>query len=122
VRNIKEYEVFKKSHKLVLEIYKITKKFPKEELYGLVSQVRRSAYSIPMNLVEGGTRQSEKEFSQFINIALGSCEEMRYQVLLSRDLGYIDLKKYGELDNEAEIVKKCFQGFIVRLVAVSSKP
>lgn len=106
MRNIKEYEVFKKSHKLVLEIYKITKKFPKEELYGLVSQVRRSAYSIPMNLVEGGTRQSEKEFSQFINIALGSCEEMRYQVLLSRDLGYIDLKKYGELDNEAEIVKK----------------
>jgi four helix bundle protein len=91
---------------MVLEIYKITKNFPKEELYGLVSQLRRSAYSIPMNLVEGGTRKSEKEFSQFINIALGSCEEMRYQLLLSRDLRYIDSEKYEQLDNEAEVVKK----------------
>jgi len=106
MRNIKEYEVFKKSHKLVLEIYKITKNFPKEELYGLISQLRRSAYSIPMNLSEGGTRQGEKEFSQFVNIALGSCEEMRYQLLLSKDLGYIDLERFEELDNKAEIVKK----------------
>jgi four helix bundle protein len=106
MRNIKEYEVFKKSHKLVLEIYKMTKNFPKEELYGLVSQLRRAAYSVPMNLSEGGARQGEKEFSQFINISLGSCEEMRYQLLLSKDLGYIDLKKYEELDSEAKIVKK----------------
>ena len=106
MRNIKEYEVFKRAHELGLEIYKTTKGFPKEELYGLVSQVRRSAYSIPMNLAEGGTRQGEKEFSQFVNIALGSCEETRYQLLLSKDLGYINLKKYRELDNEAEVIKK----------------
>jgi four helix bundle protein len=106
VRNIKEYEVFKRAHKLALEIYKITKSFPKEELYGLVSQLRRAAYSVPMNLSEGGARQGEKEFSQFVNIALGSCEEMRYQLLLSKDLGYINLKKYRELDNEAEVIKK----------------
>jgi four helix bundle protein len=106
VRNVKEYEVFKRAHKLVLEVYKMTKNFPKEELYGVVSQLRRAGYSIPMNLVEGGTRQGEKEFSQLVNIALGSCEEMRYQLLLSKDLGYIDLEKYEQLDNEAEIVKK----------------
>jgi four helix bundle protein len=106
VRNIKEYEVFKRAHELVLEIYKITKDFPKEELYGLISQLRRAAYSIPMNLAEGGTRQGEKEFSQFINISLGSCEEMRYQLLLSKDLGYIDLERFEKLYNEAEIVKK----------------
>jgi four helix bundle protein len=106
VRNIKEYEVFKKAHELGLEIYKMTKGFPKEELYGLVSQVRRSAYSIPMNLAEGGTRQGAKEFSQFINIALGSCEEVRYQLLLSKDLGYINSEKYEKLDNEAEVIKK----------------
>jgi four helix bundle protein len=91
---------------MVLEIYKITKDFPREELYGLISQLRRSTYSVPMNLIEGGTRESEKEFGQFINIALGSCEEMRYQLLLSKDLGYIDLKKYEELDNESEVIKK----------------
>lgn len=106
MRNVKEYEVFKRAHKLALEIYKITKDFPKEELYGLVSQVRRSSYSIPMNLVEGGTRQGEKEFSRFINIALGSCEEMRYQLLLSKDLEYIKPEKYEELENEAEVIKK----------------
>jgi four helix bundle protein len=98
--------VFKKAHEMAIKIYKITKDFPKEELYGMVSQLRRAAYSITMNLVEGGTRQGEKEFSQFINISLGSCEEMRYQLLLSKDLGYVDSEKYQKLDNEAEIVKK----------------
>jgi len=119
LRNIKEYEVFKKSHKLVLEIYEITKDFPREELYGLVSQLRRAAYSITMNLVEGGTRQGEKEFSQFINISLGSCEEMRYQLLLSKDLGYIDSEKHEKLDNEAEIVKKMLSVLYSKVSAVS---
>jgi four helix bundle protein len=115
VRNIKEYEVFKRAHKLALGIYKITKDFPKEELYGLVSQLRRSAYSIPMNLAEGGTRQGEKEFSQFINISLGSCEEMRYQLLLSKDLGYIDLERFEKLDSEAEIVKKMLSKLYLKI-------
>ncbi len=115
MRNIKEYEVFKRAHKLVLEIYKITKSFPKEELYGLISQLRRAGYSIPMNLVEGGTRQGEKEFSQFINISLGSCEEMRYQLLLSKDLGYIDSEKYEQLDNEAEVIKKMLSKLYLKI-------
>jgi four helix bundle protein len=106
MRDIKGYEVFKKAHKMVLEIYKITKRFPKEELYSITSQLRRSAYSIPMNLAEGGARESEKEFAQFINVALGSCEEMRYQLLLSKDLGYIDSKDYKKLEDESENIKK----------------
>jgi four helix bundle protein len=100
MRNIKEYDVFNISHGMALEIYRLTKNFPKEEIYGLVSQLRRSAYSIPMNLVEGGTRKGEKEFARFINIALGSCEEVRYQLLLSKDLGYVDNKDYERIEGE----------------------
>ena len=106
IESFHELNIYKLAIELQQMIFVLTKNFPKEELYGLISQLRRSAYSVPMNLVEGGTRQGEKEFSQFVNIALGSCEEMRYQLLLSKDLGYIDLKKYEKLDNEAEVVKK----------------
>ncbi len=68
MRDINKYEVFKKSHKLVLKIYEITKNFPKEELYGLTLQMRRASYSIPMNLKEGGGG-SEKEFWKYVRIA-----------------------------------------------------
>jgi len=84
MRKIRDYDVFDLSHRMTLEIYKLTKNFPKEERYGLVSQLRRAAYSIPMNLVEGGARKGEKEFARFTSIAMGSCEEVRYQLLLSK--------------------------------------
>ncbi len=105
MRNIREYDVFKLAHKLVLKIYKLTRGFPKEETFNLTSQIRRSAYSVPMNLVEGGARKSPKEFAHYIDIAVGSCEEVRYQLLLSKDLGYISLLEYGELDRQYEDVK-----------------
>jgi four helix bundle protein len=105
MRNIREYDVFKLAHKLVLKIYKLTKSFPKEETFNLTSQIRRSAYSIPMNLVEGGARKSPKEFAHYIDIAVGSCEEVRYQLLLSKDLGYISPIEHGELDRQYEDVK-----------------
>ena len=98
--------VFKKSHELVLRIYKETKKFPNDEKYGLISQMRRSASSIPMNIVEGSGRRSNKEFLHFLSICSGSCEEMKYQLLLSKDLDYIDEDLYGELSDEYIVVSK----------------
>jgi len=105
MRNIGEYEVFKRSHKLTLEIYKITKKFPKEELYGLTSQMRRATYSIPMNLKEG-SGGTEAEFFRYVRIAYGSCEELDYQLLLSKDLKYIDQDHYRILKNEIIEIRK----------------
>lgn len=115
MRNVKEYDVFNVSHSMALEIYKLTKNFPKEEIYGLVSQLRRSAYSIPMNLVEGGARDSEKEFARFVNIALGSCEEVRYQLLFAKDLGYIDIKNYERIENEYERIKMMLSKLFSRI-------
>ena len=105
MRNISKYEVFKRSHKVTLEIYKITKKFPKEELYGLTSQMRRATYSIPMNLKEG-SGGTEAEFFRYVRIAYGSCEELDYQLLLSKDLKYIDQDHYRILKNEIIEIRK----------------
>jgi four helix bundle protein len=85
-RNIKGWE---KAHKLVLEIYMITRKFPGHEKYGLTAQLRRSAVSIPTNIVEGYKRKSDKDFAHFLNMADTSLEETKYHLLLSYDLGYL---------------------------------
>lgn len=106
MRKIRDYEVFKMAHRLVLEIYPLTSRFPRDEAFGLVAQMRRAAYSIPMNLSEGSAREGEKEFAQFVNIAIGSCEEIRYQLLLSKDINYITDKDYLDLDGDYESVKK----------------
>lgn len=77
IKKFKDLVVWQKAHNLTLEIYKITQKFPPDEKYGIVSQMRRAAYSIPANIVEGHSRKSKKEFLQFLNIAKGSLEELK---------------------------------------------
>ena len=105
-RNIRNYDVFKISHKMVLKIYEVTKTFPREERYGLTSQLRRSAYSIPMNLIEGGAKNSEGEFRRFVDIAIGSCAEVEYQIELCFDLKYLNETEFNELrDNYTSIGK-----------------
>jgi len=101
-----DLDVFKKSHALVLKIYKETTKFPADEKYGLVSQMRRAAYSIPMNITEGSGRKSKKELIHFLSICSGSCEEVKYQLLLSKDLGYMDEVTYNELNEGYIVVSK----------------
>jgi len=81
----------------------------------LISQMRRAAYSIPMNLAEGAARSSAGEFGQFVNVALGSCEELRYQLLLARDLSYLKDSDYQRLDGNYEEVKKMFSGLHKKL-------
>ncbi|MCL2369310.1 MAG: four helix bundle protein [Alphaproteobacteria bacterium] len=93
----KNLEVFKKSHKFTLQIYEITKAFPREELFGLVSQMRRAAYSINSNIVEGVAKKSSNEYARFILIARGSASELEYQLELAKDLKYITELEFGEL-------------------------
>jgi four helix bundle protein len=98
--------VFKLSHSLTLEIFKLTKTFPKEEKFGLTSQMRRAAYSIPMNLMEGAHRLSSREYRQFVGIAKGSTGEIKYQLLLAKDLKYISEDLYSNLEAQYERVSQ----------------
>ena len=106
IRKVEDLEVFKLSHALVLDIYKLTKNFPQEERFGLISQMRRSAYSIPMNIIEGSNRLNTREYRRFVGIAKGSAGEISYQTLLAKDLGYASEEIYSELRSKYEIVIK----------------
>jgi len=88
LKNHKELKVWQKAYELCLKIYKLTEKFPKEERFGLVAQIRRSAVSIPSNIAEGYNRGHRLEYVQFLNIAYGSLNELDTQLLLSKDLSY----------------------------------
>ena len=104
--NWRELKVWQKAHQLALEIYKVTSSFPKEEIYTLVSQLRRSAISIPANIVEGQSRNTTKEYLQFLYNARGSLEETRHHLLLSRDLEYLSPSDYEDLEVGYEEVSK----------------
>ena len=95
--NIEDMDVFKLSHSLTLKVYDQTKKYPVEERFGLVSQMRRAASSVPMNLMEGSHRNNRKEYRQFVGVAKGSAAELKYQLLLSDDLGYLNEGAFKEL-------------------------
>jgi len=111
VNTFRDLVVWQKSHQLTLDIYKITLKFPGEEKFGLISQIRRAAYSVPSNIVEGHSRKSKKEFLQFLNIAKGSLEELKYFLILSADLKYISKENFINLEAKAEEVSKMLYSF-----------
>ena len=90
MRDFRKYEVWQLSHSLVLDVYQISKGFPKEEQFNITSQLRRACASIPTNISEGCGRNSDKEFNQFLNIALGSASESECLIILSQDLNFID--------------------------------
>jgi len=106
IRSVWDLDVFKLAHELTLKIYKITKNYPKIEMYSLVSQMRRAAASIPTNIAEGATRQSRAEYRRFVSIARGSVGEISYQIILSRDLGYINANACNELIEQYNRVGK----------------
>lgn len=105
-------KVFQESHKLVLLIYKLTDKFPKAELFGLTSQIRRSVVSIVANIIEGNARNHKKEFLQFLFLSTGSLEETKYHMLLSKDLGYLSTEEYALAHEQIEKVGKLLYGLI----------
>lgn len=112
ISSVDELEVFKKSHELTLKIYKASNEFPAEEKFSLTSQIRRAATSICANLMEGSHRLNRKEFRQFAGIAKGSAGELKYHLLLAKDLNYIPVGKYQELRLELEEISKMLSGLI----------
>ena len=98
-KGYKKLFVWQKADELAYQIYLATKKFPKDELYGITSQVRRAALSIPTNIVEGSGRQSRGERKQFVNIALGSLTEVEYLFSFCLKVGYLDSQLYENLEN-----------------------
>lgn len=101
IQDFKQIFAWQKAHELTLEAYKLTKKYPKEELYGLVSQSRRAAVSVSSNLAEGFKRRGKADDAHFGNIAQGSLEELRYQLLLAKDLGYISTEEFNIVEKIA---------------------
>lgn len=94
-------EVWKEADKFALEVYRATKQFPKEELYGIVSQIRRAALSVPTNIVEGYARKGDKELSHFLDIAFASLSETKYLIGFSKNLGYISVEEHERLNTIA---------------------
>ncbi|WP_350342391.1 four helix bundle protein [Proteinivorax tanatarense] len=113
--DVSKLQVHQKSHKLVLKVYAITKEFPKEEQFGLTSQMRRAAVSVPSNISEGKARGSNKDYRRFLLMSRGSLAELTYQLLLAKDLKYIEADQYEDLLNLADEVGKMLNGLIGRL-------
>lgn len=113
--NYKNLEVWRKSHQIVLRVYGLTQNFPPSEQYGLTSQMRRSAASIPTNIAEGSGRGSDKDYARFLYISLGSCAELDYQLLLAKDLNYLPELEYQSVIDELDQVGRMLNGFIKTL-------
>lgn len=118
MRDFKKLKVWEKAHRLTLSFYAATAGFPKEEMYGLTSQIRRAASSVPANIAEGCSRGSDADFARFLHIASGSAVELEYHLLLARDLGMMPSPRHVELDAEVNEVKRML-ATLVRKLAVS---
>lgn len=108
----KDLDVWKKGMDIVVAIYKLTEGFPKHEIYGLTSQIRRAAVSVPSNIAEGASRQTTKEYIQFLYIALGSLKEMETQLILASRLEYIEDEEYNKLIENTDSIGQMLVGLI----------
>jgi four helix bundle protein len=106
MKNFRDLQVWQKAHVLTLNSYKATAQFPREELYGLVSQIRRCSASIAANMAEGCGRWGNAEFHRFLQIATGSASELQYHFLLARDPGFISAKDYSSLNDSVVELKR----------------
>ncbi len=115
MRDFRELQVWEKSHQLTLAMYKATTRFPREELYGLTSQMRRSCASIPANIAEGCGKRSNPDFSRFLQIASGSASELDYHLLLARDLHFLSAVDYEKLYGSLNEVRRMLSSLIVKV-------
>lgn len=119
MRDFRGLKVWEESHNLTLLIYKETKNFPKEELFSLTNQIRRAAISIPSNIAEGCGRETQKDYAHFLQIALGSANEVDYQLLLAKDLSYIESNQYLVLNDKIDKIKRQLANLIKKVRASS---
>jgi four helix bundle protein len=115
MRDFRKLKIWERAHSITLSTYRLTKNFPKDELYGLTSQMRRSSASVPTNIAEGCGRNSQAEFERFLILPMGSSSELEYQMLLARDLGYVDAKTFSELTSELSELRRMLNAFIQKL-------
>ena len=117
MRDFRELKIWEKAHLLALAVYKATESFPRAEVYGLTSQIRRCCVSIPANIAEGCGRGGEIEFARFLIIALGSASELEYHLLLARDLAFLKHQDYEKLSNKVTEAKRMLASLILKLRA-----
>jgi four helix bundle protein len=117
MKDFQKLSVWQKSHQLTLESYRVTKAFPREEMFGLTSQIRRAAASVPANIAEGSGRSGDRELARFLTISAGSASELQYHFILAHDLGFLETSDFHQLDHQVNEVKRMLTGFINRLKA-----
>lgn len=115
MKNFRDLQIWNRPHGLTLEIYRLTQSFPKTEIYGLVSQMRRSSSSIPTNIAEGCGRNTEKDCARFLDNAMGSASELEYQLILAYDLQHITQDTYEKTNAELTEIKRMLNAFIQKL-------
>lgn len=120
IKSFTDLLAWQEGHKLVLKVYEITKQFPKEELFGLTNQIRRATVSITSNIAEGFSRTSTKEKLQFYGTAKGSLTETQNQLLIARDVEYIDEEKFKEIADQSVTVSKLLNGLIKKLKTLNT--
>lgn len=115
MENFKELRVWSKAHEMTLAIYRQSRTFPREEIYGLTSQLRRASSSIGANIAEGCGRRSDPELRRFLQIARGSANEVEYFLLLARDLGLLPAAEFKNLESQALLVQQMLASFVQRM-------
>jgi four helix bundle protein len=115
MRDYRKLVVWEKAHKLVLLMYKVTRGFPKEEQYGLISQIRRAATSTPTNIAEGCGKSTSLDFARYLQNAFGSMQEVQYLTYLSFELDYLNKEEYNSLDNYISEIKAMLASLIQKV-------
>jgi four helix bundle protein len=115
MQDFRKLRVWERSHQVVMRVYECSHRFPKREMYGITSQMRRAAASIPANIAEGCGRRGRAELAQFLAIAMGSSTELQYHLILARDLEMMDAEDYEAIDGRVAEVQMILASFIGRL-------
>ena len=121
MRDFKDLVVWERSHRMTLALYRATDHFPKSELFGLTSQIRRAAASVPTNLAEGCGRWGDGDMGRFVQIAMGSASEVDYLILLARDLGYLPVGQYDTASAELDEIRRMLTALYKRIRRVPER-
>lgn len=119
--NYEELSVWKKAHEIVVDVYRTTVVFPRQERYGLQAQMRRASVSIPSNIVEGAGRGTDKDFARFVSHAIGSANELEYQLLVALELGYLEPSSFGHIKDRIVEVRKMLLSLRDHLIRADSR-